>query len=277
MAHKDKKQLTYWWLFGGCWLQVRILGRSLLIILHDFDTSASRTRVGSGAVQKVMPRFANTEKARKRSSDILHKLQRLLTASRSRHNELQRENQQLQLEFHLLKSFCEGLGKLFLFVVRQCWEVTEATTTLENFGLLCAVRHASVIHGCGSDVTIAIGLGNWAPVSWFPCTTCSIASSSTCHSCFFDPLLLNTPVTAEWLHQQTANQLTQQKRGSCCTRSACRWRPAQQQCRPTLPHFLQGVRLPAGKRTTAAAQQCRRWTQIAVAEAAAAVAHPPAA
>jgi hypothetical protein len=55
-----------------------------------------------------MPRFANTPTVRKRSRDVIHKLKCLLIASEGRHAELQRENQQLQLEFHLLKAFCGG-------------------------------------------------------------------------------------------------------------------------------------------------------------------------
>jgi uncharacterized protein YecE (DUF72 family) len=100
---------------------------------------------GSGAVQQVMPRFANTRKARKRNSDILQKLQRLLTASRSRHTELQRENQQLQLEFHLLKSFCEGLGKPLLSLLGQVLRYDRTNSYLRH------IQRSSWYPGCGSD------------------------------------------------------------------------------------------------------------------------------
>jgi hypothetical protein len=57
-----------------------------------------------------MPRFANAEKTRKRTSDLIKKLQSMLTTSITFHNKLQQENRQLQQEFQLLKAFCDGLG-----------------------------------------------------------------------------------------------------------------------------------------------------------------------
>jgi prephenate dehydratase len=72
-------------------------------------------------------------------------------------------------------------------------------------------------------------------------------------------------LTAEWLHQQTANQIdTAEERqllqqvGLQMEAMYSHVQPAQQQCRLTLLRLLQHTRLPAGKRTTAAAQQCRR-------------------
>jgi hypothetical protein len=59
-----------------------------------------------------MPRFANAEKTRRRTSDVIQKLQRLFNASIDNHSKLQQENRQLQQEFELLKAFCDGLGAL---------------------------------------------------------------------------------------------------------------------------------------------------------------------
>lgn len=85
-----------------------------------------------------MPRFANAEKTRKRNTDLIQKLQRLLNASINSHSNLQQENRLLQQEFQLLKSFCDGLGVL------SAWQHPCAPTPLQP--LVTQLVHADMLH-----------------------------------------------------------------------------------------------------------------------------------
>ena len=89
-----------------------------------------------------MPRFATAEKTRKRNSDLIQKLQRLLNASINNHNKLQQENRLLQQEFQLLKSFCDGLGVL------SAWQHPCTATPIQL--LVTQLVYAVVFHALHS-------------------------------------------------------------------------------------------------------------------------------
>uniref|UniRef100_A0A383WH96 Uncharacterized protein n=1 Tax=Tetradesmus obliquus TaxID=3088 RepID=A0A383WH96_TETOB len=90
-----------------------------------------------------MPRFANAEKTRKRNTDLIQKLQRLLNASINSHNNLQQENRLLQQEFQLLKSFCDGLEWLIQQTGSQA-DTAEEQLLLQQVGLHMEARTAAM-------------------------------------------------------------------------------------------------------------------------------------
>lgn len=82
-----------------------------------------------------MPRFASVEPQRKRGSDVLQRMKRLLSANQSKFNRLQRENESLQLEHDLLQAYCECCDWLRQLTCGNAARDTAELELLQQLGL----------------------------------------------------------------------------------------------------------------------------------------------